>query len=196
MLASADLASLNYYAYGDSVTAATGGDLAADGSDCYVHQMKGLYSITGDTGNSSDGAGMGSDWGLTNIEAHYDAKYDVFLLMFGSNDTPFGEVDTVSNLLSMATYLTTRGKLPLFLIGMTRYDEVEVNAYLLGVQEDLISAGHGVVLMYDSTDAYPYNTSMDLPNLAYYYNQGHPSKAGHTEMAKYMWSTLNAIKNL
>jgi hypothetical protein len=57
-----------YFAYGDSITRATGYcNLDVDGGDCYIMQMRDTYDVTRSVNHNFDGGGQTSTWGLNNF---------------------------------------------------------------------------------------------------------------------------------
>jgi hypothetical protein len=86
-----------YYAYGDSLTRATGGgSLSSSGDDVYIIQMSNTHDATNYSVHNMDGTGQNSSWGLANFWTHFDEPYpEKVFIMFGTNDAVAGVSSTL-----------------------------------------------------------------------------------------------------
>lgn len=196
-----------YYAYGDSITRATGGgDLDASGSDVYIIQM----NKTHDSGNLSehnqDGGSMTSAWALGNYSTHPGTPYPkkVFM-MFGANDRILGYSGTwtADNLKLIAQNYTAQGSSPYVLLSVllrplsdpdnSTYEWVHYNNQydnITIIQNYLAGNSTNVVKMYDAIDSNPRNGVPDQVNVSLMYDYVHPNKEGHRLMGEYLWDYL------
>jgi lysophospholipase L1-like esterase len=188
-----------YYAYGDSITAATTTGLPADGSAAYILQMVNTYENNATATHNLDGYGQTSKWGADNIVQHYDYP-DYFMIAFGSNDLSVGATPTqvMTNITTIYNYVTQRGSHAIVLIPTLRTDGsgnrnlTNQQNWLKNYTELLDSANIPYVKMYDSIDTTPDNGVPNAANVNYMLGDGiHPNLNGQTAMSSVLWYYMN-----
>lgn len=189
-----------YYAYGDSITRATGGgSLNATGNDVYILQMRDRYNASALADHNIDGGSKTSDWGLANIATHPGSAYNVTnqYIMFGANDRALGEtgLTTAQNLESMYNILLTNGTTPKIMMPTvatvtgtewTRLVNQQDNITI--IQNYLTSKSIPYIKAYDAIDSVPGNGVPDASNTSLLFDYIHPNKEGHSILADYVWS--------
>lgn len=197
---------LTYYAYGDSITRATGGDLAVDGSEAYIMQMTATHNATATADHNADGGSKTSGWGLANYASHGDSASHIFI-MFGVNDRALGETGaaTAQNLSWLYSNYTVAGFDSYILIEpladpdlsdsewteyTNQYDNITIIKdflYTYGVPNS------SVVDIYDAIDSIPRNGVTDESNTSLKLSGDyvHPNAEGHRLMGEYLWDFLN-----
>lgn len=181
---------LDFYAFGDSLTRATGsGDLDASGSDCYILQYRDAYDPYRIVGHNSDGGSMTSTWGLTHI-ASYGSNADHVFIMFGDNDPGAGinAATSAQNLEGMYYTVLNRGDTPYILLPPIMSSGT---LDLATIGNTLAANGTPFIKMYDALDSVPGNNQLDSYDGAYMSDGVHPNATGHQLMADYLWDQLN-----
>lgn len=189
---------LTYYAYGDSITRATGGTLNPDGSDAYVIQMNKTHNATATADHNADGGSKTSGWGLVNYADHGDSADNIFI-MFGANDRALGETGTATaqNLSWLYSNYTAAGFNSYILLEplaaetadeWTTYENQYDNITI--IKNFLFTDGvpnSSVVDMYDAIDSVPRNSIPDESNASLKIDYIHPNAEGHRLMGEYLW---------
>jgi PKD repeat protein len=195
---------VSFYAYGDSITRATGSDsLAADGSSAYVVQMQQRYLPTATVGHNADGGSMTSSWGASNYATHKGTALanHYYFIMFGINDravsASYPANSTADNLISIYNSAKADGYKPYILLEPLDTDVGgwSTKAYQLDnitkIQTRLAELGYPYIKAYDALDAVEGNGQLDDIN-ATTCDAIHPNVLGHSLMADYVWARINA----
>jgi lysophospholipase L1-like esterase len=188
-----------FYAYGDSITRATGiDDLNPDGSDDYVVQMVKLFLPTLSVAQNMDGGGMTSSWGVENLSKHYNKNIKYFVYMF-TNDGWFQLPDntTIENYLLIYNYVKGNDTIPVPCIPILNrrpsepeYSWESQDRRFKALESALDAKKIKYVKMYDALDSKPFNDRLDAINTTYLPDGIHPNKTGQTMMAQYLWKEL------
>lgn len=189
-----------YYAYGDSITRATGCcGLDYDGSDSYIMQMRDKYDVNKSADHNFDGGGQTSTWGLNNLHMHYHPGNEYFIFMFGANDCIKGGPPpsvTANNLVEIYNRTYSNGSTPILCLqtlmspGSVSYSiqKLSINAIISICETYSIS----YVKMFDAIDSIPWNGRLDDWNSNFFSGDNiHPDVAGHKEMSKFLWFFIN-----
>jgi len=196
---------IEYYAYGDSITRATGGDdLASNGTDVYLTQMVETHDAINTSDNNLDGGSTTSAWGLANFATHgqYEGtEPERVFIMFGTNDRYYGltGLQTAANLAGIYEGYTANGTSAYVLIHPLKSENghewnIYENQYsnITIIETNLTERGIPFVKMYDAIDSNPGNGSPDEVNSTLYYDSVHPNYEGHTLMGEFLWAYLEA----
>ena len=197
-----------YYAYGDSITRATGYDLLnASGFDCYLLNMTRRYDLSNasGTGHNMDGGGKTSDWLLSNFITHPglpEPKY--YFTMAGINDrannASYTANETADNLISICNLAITNGSSKCYiLIEPADYDAgtgdwssfANQKDNITKIQDRLSALGHPYIRAYDAIDLIPGNNVFDNINSTTQVGV-HPNVIGHSLIADYVWNAINS----
>jgi PKD repeat protein len=191
----------DWYAYGDSNTAATHSSLSPnDGSLCYIYQM-----ITHDSSlsatNCIDGYGQLSSWGASNIASYYPNPKN-YIIMFGTNDMQTGRPagTAASNVATMYNYAISHGSKcvvlvpPLIVQDANQYHNLTYQKkWLSDFESNLTSLSVQYAKAYDSLDTNPGNGVPDNANNSLYLADGvHMNSAGQTAIGNYIWNYITA----
>jgi lysophospholipase L1-like esterase len=196
---------IDFYAYGDSITGST------LNKDCYVEQMADMFYPDAIASRNHDGSGRTTDWAVQNLQAHYKSGTRYFFYMF-TNDgwrdetgnfakTDFPINKTVDNYMAIYNYVKANGTTPIPLLPIItpRFNGVYYNVSL---QQDRIRAleaefdrrGIFYVKMYDALDSSPGNGIPDCYNGydQFFFDDGvHPNVIGNRIMAEYLWIQIS-----
>ena len=197
-----------YYAYGDSITRATGYDLLnASGFDCYLLNMTRRYDLSNasGTGHNMDAGGKTSDWLLSNFATHPglpEPKY--YFTMAGINDrannASYTANETADNLISICNLTITNGSSKCYiLIEPADYDAgtgdwssfANQKDNITKIQDRLSTLGHPYIRAYDAIDLIPENNVFDNINSTTQVGV-HPNVIGHSLIADYVWNAINS----
>lgn len=195
---------IDFYAYGDSITRATGEGLNPDGSDVYILQMTRQYLPGSIALHNSDGGGMDSQWGATNVKYHYGQNMRFFVYMF-TNDAAYGLPinKTVENYLTIYNVVKQKGTIPVPCIQILTYRPTSLDYNLENqttrihaLESAFYNSGIFYVKMYDALDSIPDNGQVDAINTTFMPDGVHPNKTGQQVMAEYLWSEISQRYNI
>ena len=189
-----------YFAYGDSITRATGCcNLDIDGSDCYIMQMRDTYDVTKSVNHNFDGGGQTSTWGLNNFNSHYNVGNDYFVFMFGANDCLNGGMPpsvTANSMVEIYNRSYANGSTPMLCLQTL----MSPSSFSYSIQKSRIIATMSLcenysipyVKMFDAIDSIPWNGRLDDWNSIFYGGDNvHPDATGHKEMSEFLWYFIN-----
>jgi lysophospholipase L1-like esterase len=190
---------IDFYAYGDSVTRATGDQLSPDGSDNYVLQMVKDYDPNATAMHNFDGGGMDSQWGVEHLDSHYTKNMKVFVYMF-TNDPQTGlkVTDTVQDYLTIYYYVSNNGTIAIPCMPILQSRAGYPFTYSIEWQSDRIRViesefdkrGIYYVKMYDALDSVPGNGQIDDINTTFMPDGVHPNSTGQRIMGQYLWEHI------
>lgn len=189
---------MDWYAYGDSNTAANHVDLSPNnGSLCYIYTtIAHDPSLSAD--HNFDGYGMNSEWGIENIGSHYPHPKN-YLIMFGSNDmqTGMSAASAAENVMNMYNYVTARGSCGLVIVppmigqDANEYHNTTYQKQWLTDFENNLSSSVPYIKAYDALDSNPRNGVPDTINTSYYISDGkHLNAAGQAALGNFIWDYL------
>lgn len=180
------------------MTRATGyGDLASDGSDCYILQMRDDNAPWLTAGHNTNGGSMTSTWGYDNIASLYPPHgARATVIEFGLNDVgaSIAKETTAENFIGIDTYIKSRGGN--CLIGLVSGGENSTawrETYIPYIQAALDTAGVQYVKMYDAVDTTPGNGTPETLSGDYIADGSHPNAAGHKLIGAAIWAKLTAL---
>lgn len=179
-----------YYAYGDSITRATGyTDLNMSGDDCYIMQMVSRhYNNTRTASHNIDGGGQTSEWGLSNFGSHFTQGTSVVVIEFGVNDLAKDVTAEAcaANLVRMHDYTVSNESTCIVIVqtlmtdnDLSYRDLPAQREYIRVIEAALDAAGVQYIRGYDTVDTTPGNAVPDSPDLSFYASDGvHLNVAG------------------
>lgn len=185
---------IDYYAYGDSITRATGDDryLNPDGSGAYIIQMVREFNLNATALHNVDGGGMDSSWGVANLRTHYINNTSVFVYMFTNDANDNLTVNqTIDNYIVIYDYVTSQGTKAVPCIPILRcsnkvaYSLKNQTERNMALESALTSRGIKFVRMYNAL-----NGGKGDINTTYLYDGVHPSNEGQKIMGEYLWAQL------
>jgi lysophospholipase L1-like esterase len=189
-----------YYAYGDSITRATGCcGLNFDGSDSYIIQMRNKYDVNKSADHNFNGGGQTSTWGLNNLHTHYNPGNEYFIFMFGVNDCIKGEPSlsvTAKNLVEIYNRTNANGSTPVLCIQtLVSHSSVSYSIQKLRINATIsLCETYSIpyVKMFDAIDSVPWNGELDDWNSDFFSGDNiHPDVLGHKEMSRFLWFFIN-----
>jgi len=189
---------MDWYAYGDSNTAANHVDLSPNnGSLCYIYTII-AHDPSLSADHSFDGYGMNSEWGIENIGSHYPYPKN-YLIMLGSNDmqTGISAANAAKNVEAIFNNVTAWGSKGIVVIPpMMGQDEnpyhntTYVKHWLIYFENNL-SSSVPRIKAYDALDSNPGNGEPDAINTRYYLSDGtHLSAEGQMALGNFIWDNL------
>jgi lysophospholipase L1-like esterase len=189
---------MDWYAYGDSNTAANHIDLSPnDGSLCYIYTtIAHNPSLSAD--HNFDGYGMNSEWGIENIESHYPYPKN-YLIMFGSNDmqTGISAASAAENVINIYNYVIAHGSRGLVVVppmmkqDASEYHNITYQKQWLTDFENNLSSSVPYIKSYEILDSKPKNGVPDTINTSYYLSDGkHLNAAGQAALGNLIWEYL------
>jgi lysophospholipase L1-like esterase len=188
---------LDWYAYGDSNTAATSSALSPnDGSLCYIFTTIGHNSsLTAD--HCIAGYGMTSTWGAANVASYYPYPKN-YIVMFGSNDMQSGISPTIAanNAITIYNYVTSRGSKCIILVPPLIVDD-GLQYHNITYQRQWLSSFENIMQpiphlkAYDALDTIPGDGIGETANTSYYLSDGkHLNAAGQAALGNFIWDNL------
>ncbi|MFA5456942.1 MAG: DUF2341 domain-containing protein [Synergistaceae bacterium] len=192
-----------YYAFGDSITAGYGyDDLAPDGSEAYIMQLRDNHDSTNTANHNLDGFGKTTSWAVSQLPSKL-ALGDIhwFVFMFGTNDVQhdpgWSSAEAVGNMyLDMCEDIRDAGAVPVpCMIILQPSSVVAYNTQVSFIQtvESIMEANdQPYIKLYDAIDTVPFNGVIDAYNQSNYpTNNVHPSDVGHYWMGEFIWDELS-----
>lgn len=181
-----------YFAYGDSITVATGTELRSEGVDCYIFQMRDIYDPKKSADHNLDGGGKNTTWALKNHAIPPLEPNEYYIIMFGVNDFRTLSIpQTVSNLINLHNATLQIGSKPIMCIPTLRQEEETQGDRIRAIEEGFEQFDIPYVKMYDAIDMIPKNGRNDGWNQSNYMDSGHPNFHGHYLMGKFLWNFIN-----
>lgn len=189
-----------YYAYGDSITSATGcGDLPSNGTKAYVMQMRDIYDPLASAAHSMDGGGYTSQDGVDHLADHWDADgIGLIFISFGVNDFDYSIPATtvVDNEIEIYNYAESRGTQAIILLPPISpvKNYATYSAYIEDIQDGLIAAGVKYAPVYDYIDSDPNNGTINTANVTNFCDpaNSHLNITGHLAVANGLWARMAA----
>lgn len=188
---------MDWYAYGDSNTAANNNNLSPnDGSLCYVYFTVGHDSpLSAD--HCFDGYGQLSQWGIDNVESYYPNSKN-YLIMFGSNDMQTGgsAAKAAANVVAIYNYVTARGAKGLIMVPPIMVQDANPyhnityqRQWLTDFEKNLSTVPY--LKAYDAIDTVPHDGIPETANSSYYLSDGvHLNSAGQEALGNFIWDEI------
>lgn len=193
---------VRYYAYGDSITHATNGDLAADGSDCYVVDLIRRYIPDAAADHNTDGDAQMTSWGITNFATHYDNE-DYYIIAFGVNDMHSNVTSEVcaNNLITLSNWAEANGSIPIVQVntlmvedGSYVHNYTYQRTFISEVESRLTAADVEYIKGYDAVDTTIGDGIIESPNTSFYRSDlVHFNKTGQVALADNIWRYFNPL---
>ena len=193
----ADAFNGHYYGYGDSIMIPSGGAYET----AWLSYMQIKNDPTNTSSHNVDGGSKTSTWGLTNWATHVTNYAWMTFEAFGVNDGYQGipATTTAQNKLDMFNLTEAQGSEDHYwvciatLCGNTTGDlawwwPIQLNQQNVTVAL-LESYSIRYIPLWDSIDLVPWDGHVQLPDKAYYYDDGpvHPNESGHQNISALAW---------
>jgi len=216
---------IDYYAYGDSITRANTTsydaldvnfnpdpttryeyDLHEDGSDSYINQMVKYHDPDAIAFHNMISGCKTTKCAYEGLDTVYQKRMKYFIYMFATDDFIFAVNDmtvndTITYYLKIYDYITANGSVAIPCIPPLVNDiwipPADRQIERIHAMESAFDArGIFYVKMYDALDSIPGNGEIDGLNTTYQPDGAHPNLTGHRIMGDYLWEQMSKRYNL